>query len=201
MLQASDYLTVASILAGFGVNVLMFRVQRELTVEDKQKELKIHREVWISWADYLIIATIKISLLLVVLPILVFKTQNAYLSALPSASCAAAVILVSAYPFAILAHYHMGIGGNTSNRQKGEPIEIFVVVLAFFIAILTWCMMVSCSCNSISNSPPECSHLTSTAQIIQNYSGSKKRTSVVVECCPQVRCCPNNGCANVLIKK
>jgi len=59
------YLTVASILSGFGVTVFMFRIQRELHVRDTH----LQWPNWLAWADYLVLAAIVLSLILVVLPI------------------------------------------------------------------------------------------------------------------------------------
>ena len=46
------YLTVASILSGFGISVLMFRIQRELHIQEKYPDAPN----WLAWADDLVIA-------------------------------------------------------------------------------------------------------------------------------------------------
>ena|GEM_PF-2238426 len=58
-------LTVASILTGFCISVFMFHTQRELSVRDHHPDWPN----WLAWADYLIMATIVLSVLLVILPL------------------------------------------------------------------------------------------------------------------------------------
>jgi len=96
-MTVDSYLTIASILSGFGVTVLMFRVQREIHVGETSPESPI----WLAWADHLILAAVVLSLLLVVLPLIVLGESSRVL-AVAAGSCAAAAILVAAYPFAIL---------------------------------------------------------------------------------------------------
>src|SRR5262245_36496680 len=53
MRSADTYLTVASMLSGFGITALVFRVGRELQVKDQMIVGS-----WISWADYLVLGAI-----------------------------------------------------------------------------------------------------------------------------------------------
>jgi len=61
-LDLASLMTVASIVAGFGVAVLVFRIQREAG-------LKVH---WLPWADRLLIAATSVALGVVILPIISF---------------------------------------------------------------------------------------------------------------------------------
>jgi len=142
------YLTVASILSGFGISVFMFRIQRELRVRDANPR----SPNWLAWADYLILAAIVLSLLLVVLPLMAIAEPGRLVFSIAAGSCAAAALLVAAYPFAILDHYRIEIGPwrtregeRPQERHKSEPIERMIVLgaailaaIAFFTIVLTW---------------------------------------------------------------
>ena len=70
-----------------------------------------------------------------VLPISAVNTPSDFVLNLAGGSCAAASILLAAYPFAILNHYRIAIGANrTGYRAKGEPVERGIVVTAFLLA-------------------------------------------------------------------
>jgi uncharacterized membrane protein YidH (DUF202 family) len=135
------YLTVASILSGFGISVFMFRIQRELRVRDEHPDWPN----WLAWADYLVIGAIVLSLLLVVMPLVIVPEPREPLLAIAGAACAAASLLLVAYPFAILDHYRIEIGTwrtqhgeRPEARHKGEPIERAIVIVAATIAILVF---------------------------------------------------------------
>ena len=142
------YLTVASILSGFGISVFMFRIQRELRVRDANPR----SPNWLAWADYLILSAIVLSLLLVVLPLMAIPEPGRLVFSIAAGSCAAAALLVTAYPFAILDHYRIEIGTwrtregeRPQERHKSEPIERMIVLgaailaaIAFFTIVLTW---------------------------------------------------------------
>ena len=132
-------MTVASILSGFGVTVFMFRIQRELQVREKHPDWPN----WLAWADYLVLAAILLSLLLVVLPIVAIRDPSAFVLNLAAGSCAAAAVLLAAYPFAILDHYRIEIGvRRLGDRMKGEPVERLIVVAAFaFAATALTCVL------------------------------------------------------------
>lgn len=133
------YLTVASILSGFGISVFMFRIQRELGVRDKHPDWPN----WLAWADYLVFATIIPSLSLVGLPLIASSQPSEFVFSLAAGACAATSLLMLAYPFAILDHYRIEIGvwrtkaGENANvRHKGEPLEKAIVIATAVIAIL-----------------------------------------------------------------
>src|SRR5664279_6252471 len=72
MNSPQPYLTVASILTGFSISVFMFRIQRELGVRDRHPDWPN----WLAWADYLIISTITLSVVLVILPLVAVPTPS-----------------------------------------------------------------------------------------------------------------------------
>jgi len=134
------YLTVASILSGFGISVLMFRIQRELHMRERHPD----SPNWLAWADYLVIGSVTLSLLFVVLPLVAFPAPGKNALALAAGSCAAATILLAGYPPAILDHYRIEIGANRKGEgNKGEPIEKALVLLAAFIAVAVFAGVVA----------------------------------------------------------
>jgi len=141
MNSPQPYLTVASILTGFCISVFMFRIQRELSVRDRHPDWPN----WLAWADYLIMASIVLSVVLVVLPLVSVPAPSRANYSVAAASCAAASILLLAYPFAILDHYRIEIGAwrtrageDPQARHKGEPIERIVVVTSGVVATVTF---------------------------------------------------------------
>jgi hypothetical protein len=141
MRTVQPYLTVASILSGFSISVFMFRIQRELQLRERHPEWRN----WLAWADYLVIATIILSLLLVVLPLVAFPDPSEFLFSIAAGTCAATSLLLIAYPFAILDHYGIEIGGwrkkadeDVEIRHKGEPIERAIVIVASLTALLVF---------------------------------------------------------------
>jgi hypothetical protein len=146
MSTPQPYLTVASILSGFGISVFMFRIQRELRVRDEHPQWPN----WLAWADYLILAAILVSLLLVVLPLMAVAEPGLFVYSIAAGSCAAASLLIAAYPFAILDHYRIEIGTWRTRagerplvRHKGEPIERIIVVGAAILAATAFLFIVT----------------------------------------------------------
>ncbi len=145
MISPQPYLTVASILTGFCISVFMFRIQRELNVRDRHPDWPN----WLAWADYLIIATMVVSVGLVILPLVAVPAPGRVIYSIAAGSCAAASILLLAYPFAILDHYRIEIGTwrikqgeSPQARHKGEPLERIIVVAAALIAAQTFAAIV-----------------------------------------------------------
>jgi hypothetical protein len=138
MRSPQPYLTVASILSGFSISVFMFRIQRELQVRDKHPNWPN----WLAWADYLVIATIVLSLLLVVLPLIALPDPSELVFSVAAATSSATSLFLLAYPFAILDHYRIEIGvwrGEQSQvRHKGEPIEKAIVLTTVFVAAIVF---------------------------------------------------------------
>ncbi len=145
MNSPQPYLTVASILTGFCISVFMFRIQRELGVRDRHPDWPN----WLAWADYLIMAAIVLSVLLVILPLVSVPAPGRGAYSVAAGACAAASILLLAYPLAILDHYRIEIGtwrtrqGESPHaRHKGEPLERIIVVTAAIIAALAFATIV-----------------------------------------------------------
>jgi hypothetical protein len=146
MNSPQPYLTVASILTGFGISVFMFRIQRELGVRDRHPDWPN----WLAWADYLIISTITLSVILVIIPLVAAPAPSRLIYSIAAGSCAAASILLLAYPFAILDHYRIEIGTwrtkqgeKPQARHKGEPLERIIVVTAAIVAAATFAAIVA----------------------------------------------------------
>jgi hypothetical protein len=124
---SGDLIAVAAILVGFGLTVIMFRLQRELYVQEQHPQWPN----WLAWSDYLILASMLVAVFFVVLPILAFPVVTRMREALASAACISAIILQVGYIPAILAHYRIEIGrSRTGDRQKGEPTERLYVYLS-----------------------------------------------------------------------
>ena len=145
MTSPQPYLTVASILSGFCISVFMFRIQRELGVRDRHPDWPN----WLAWADYLIVATIVLSIVFVILPLVTVPVPGPVAYSVAAGACAAASILLLAYPFAILDHYRIEIGRSRilrgespQARHKGEPIERIIVMMAGATAALTFAAVV-----------------------------------------------------------
>src|SRR5262249_45005148 len=146
MNSPQPYLTVASILTGFCISVFMFRIQRELGVRDRHPDWPN----WLAWADYLIIATITVSVLLVIVPLVASPAPGRIIYSIAAGSSAAASLLLLAYPFAILDHYRIEIGvwrtlrgEDPRERHKGEPIERAIVITAAIVAAVTFIVIVA----------------------------------------------------------
>ena len=121
--------TIASVIAGFGAAMLVFRIQ---PAQDQ-----LH---WIPWADRLLVAATLISLLLVLLPLTAGGNRLGICAQLPAAACAAAVTLMAGYVLALLAHYRLILGrGRSGVRSNPEPAErwlVFIAIAAAFVLFL-----------------------------------------------------------------
>jgi hypothetical protein len=132
--------TIGSIIVAFGVPMLFFRIQRELQMR------KHGEEVWLPWADKLLVTATVVSLLLVIVPITVSDNLK-----IPTAAVGASAIMVSGYVFAILAHYRIICGRQsvfwgeqrTGSRTNPEPSERCFVSLAFGFAIVLFIVEVT----------------------------------------------------------
>jgi hypothetical protein len=120
--------TVASVVAGFGVAILVFRVQREIEMA------RSGERTWIAVADYLIIAATLTVLLLVLLPLLIADLAAPGVRGLTSSAALAAVLMIAGYIPAILAHYRLLIPGRTGPRSNPEPSEAWIVGATLVLA-------------------------------------------------------------------
>ena len=136
MIDTAPLLAVASIVGGFGINVLMFRIRRELHMR-KQEE-----RTWIPWADQLVIAAVSLSLITVLL-LLAAPALSFIPSWIAPTLLAAAVALLLGFPPAILAHYRLlAFQKHAERRDNPEPSEklcvVVTVLFALAMSVLVW---------------------------------------------------------------
>ena len=88
-------------------------------------------------------------MLFVVVPLVAVSEPTEFVFSIAAGPCAATALLLLAYPFAILDHYGIEIGGwrrkagdDVEIRHKGEPIERIIVVVASLIAVLVFATIV-----------------------------------------------------------
>jgi hypothetical protein len=139
-LAMTDLIAMAAIVMGFGVTVVMFRLQREAEIEKdrlrQQAEMEKDSEpTWIAYSDWLILFSIFVSLLFVFFPLFLLPYQLAI--SIAHAGCFAAIVLQAGYIPSILAHYRLLLGKNRKGpRENPEPKERLFVWLSIAIAIL-----------------------------------------------------------------
>lgn len=132
-----DLIAVAALIVGFAVTVIMFRVQRELWVQERHPKWPN----WLSWSDYLIVASVVLAIVALVV-LLAIPGITQYRRAIAASSCVAAIILQAGYIPGILAHYRIEIGRHrTGDRQKGEPAEKAIVCVSGFVAVLLFILV------------------------------------------------------------
>ena len=125
--------TIASVIAGFGGAMLLFRVHHQLQVQKESEPL------WISWADRLLILATLVALLLVLLPLVATTNRPGVMAHLPAAGCTAALILMAGYILAILAHHRLFFGaGRSGPRGNPEPAERVIVLLTVLIGLVSF---------------------------------------------------------------
>jgi hypothetical protein len=127
--QMNILASVASLIVGFGATIMVFRVDRELEMRERDEP------TWFPWADRLVIVAMMMSGLLdLALPLSVRGLQ---VTRIPTAAAVASVILLLGYPFAILAHYRIEIGRNRKGeRDNPEPAEREIVWATMILAAL-----------------------------------------------------------------
>jgi hypothetical protein len=134
-----ELVAVAAIVVGFGLTVIMFRIQRELWVQEKHPDWPN----WLAWSDYLIILSLLLGVIVSVILLLPDPTPR--VKAFASAACVAAFILQVGYIPAILAHYRIEMGRKRAEegkpRERGEPIERRVVRVSVFLATVVFIFM------------------------------------------------------------
>lgn len=146
MIDPSALMTVASIVAGFGVAVIMFRLQRELNISDKNWERKSKDSgaelipTWIPLADMLVVVAVLVALLLVVVPLLITQSEDVLTTS--AAWCAVAMVLLAGYVPAIVAHYRF-IFWLHESRPHFTIIEAVIVVGTVIAAALVFDSVIS----------------------------------------------------------
>lgn len=122
--------TIASVISAFCASMLIFRVQRELQMQE------LGEINWIPWSDWILVWATEISLLFVLVP-LSMMTRSSQLILVESTACAVACVLVAGYIPAILAHYRFFLGRKrTGPRTNPEPSERVIVLLTAAVAII-----------------------------------------------------------------
>lgn len=94
--DAATLAGVASVISAFGAAMLLFRIQRENDMREKDEP------VWLPMADWLLVVATTLCLLLVIVPVVSFADTR-----LPAAAAGTAAILVAGYVPAIMAHYRI----------------------------------------------------------------------------------------------
>lgn len=147
---SSDLLTAAAVIVGFGITVIMFRVQREIQVQEKNEgkpENEAERN-WLAWSDYLILVSILLTTGLAIVPLLMLPQVSALTRSLAASACVAAFILQAGYVFGILAHYRIEIGRERKGpREKGEPAERLIVKLSAAFASIGFAVVMWLHCH------------------------------------------------------
>ena len=139
---SSDLLTAAAVIVGFGITVIMFRVQREIQVQEKGEPS------WLAWSDYLILGSIFLTIGLAILPLLMLPWVSTLTRSLAASACVAAFILQAGYVFGILAHYRIEIGRKRKGpREKGEPAERLIVKLSAVFAGIGFAIVMWLHCH------------------------------------------------------
>lgn len=135
---SGDLIAAAALIVGFAVTVIMFRVQRELWVQENHPDWPN----WLAWSDYLILGSVVLAISSLVV-ILFLPPLTPTRRAIGAASCVSAIILQAGYIPGILAHYRIEIGRHKiGDREKGEPIErafvyasVALSLIAFFFVL------------------------------------------------------------------
>jgi hypothetical protein len=131
--SSGDLIAVAAIIFGFGITVFMFRIQREVSVQEKGWPS------WLAWSDYLVISSVLLVACAAVIPLMAMAPAGGRTEAWASAACVAALLLQIGYIPAILAHYRIEIGTKrTGKRAKGEPAERWIFGVSFLVATVAF---------------------------------------------------------------
>jgi hypothetical protein len=131
MLDQSTLLTIATLIAGFGATVLVFRVGREVEMSRRGET------TWVPWCDWLMVAATVSSLVLGVLPSATGMVPVVPATILGMAVNSAATVLIVGYIVAVLAHYRLILGGGrTGKRTNPEPSERWITLLSVVCALV-----------------------------------------------------------------
>jgi hypothetical protein len=123
-MTASDLLTVASIIAGFGTSAFVFRIQRELEMSARGER------TWFPVADALLLA----ATLGAYLALIVLLSEYRSVEVARSTLIAASVLALGYFP-AVLAHYRLVIGTTrTGLRANPEPAEKWITWVTIIAA-------------------------------------------------------------------
>jgi hypothetical protein len=136
MSHEDTLVTAASLIAGFGSAVIVFRL--ELDIEEKNMERPIRQEEdhWIPASDWLIVASSICALSLVVAPLVAIKSPSVGTVRLASAVCSAAAIMLAGYIPSILTHYRFiyELSKVRKNSTFWEAVFLSLTVVAALAA-------------------------------------------------------------------
>lgn len=166
MVDDGTLAAIAAAIVGFGIVAFVFRVQREIQVQETLlRELKEDAERqglqvnevelvekadtyrWIPWADRLLVGAVMVALLLVLFPIaLAGSVSSIWGGRLPAAACSASTVALAGYIPALLAHYRFGPRparrwiwfGTPSGpvRFAAEPAEQAIVIASAVLGVV-----------------------------------------------------------------
>jgi hypothetical protein len=139
--HADTLVTAASIIAGFGAALIAFRLERELNIEEKDRELPQQQREghWFPASDWLLVVSNVGALCLVVAPLVATASPSQRLIRFTSAVCTAAAIMMAGYIPSILAHYHFFYGLTTKERKNPtlwEGVVIAVTIVSAAVAVI-----------------------------------------------------------------
>lgn len=122
-------IAVSAAIVTFGSVVLVFRLQREITMRSRGEPM------WIPWADWLSFSSTAVALFLVIAPVVVAGNHDPWSSVARSATVCS-VVLLAGYPAAILSHYRLLFGTKRSGPYTNpEPAEKALVIATALVAI------------------------------------------------------------------
>ncbi len=126
----SNLVTVAGVMLGVGVAILLFRLARELYMGEQGERN------WLAYSDRLVVGMCILTLVVLLLPVLGVESRRATVLLSRSAILGGFVMLLG-WVLGILAHYRF-IGGKGRPRQRDnpEPLERTVVLVTTGIALL-----------------------------------------------------------------
>jgi hypothetical protein len=149
-IQVSDLIVTAAMFAAFGIVAFMFRVEREINVQEKAFKEEREPDSRVAWADYLIISSIALALLAVITLLMEIPFHSKGARAFATAACVAAAILQLGYVPSILAHYAINFGKpvKTKAREAGQAWEVWFVSLSAILAtaLFTWVLCMNLHC-------------------------------------------------------
>ena len=135
-IQVNDLIVTAAMFAAFGIVAFMFRVEREIRVQEeyvnKKGEPKLKSRV--AWADYLIISSVGLAIIAVAA--LLVEPDSHDTKAFSTAACLAAAVLQLGYVPSIMAHYAINFGKpkRAEDRNPKEGPERWFVLISGLVA-------------------------------------------------------------------
>jgi hypothetical protein len=124
----SNVVTIAGVVLGIAVAILLFRLARELYMDEREET------VWVAYAERVVVAAALLSTTVLVLAVFGVTSRPAAVL-IPRAATLAGVVLLMGYVPAILAHYRfIGSAERSSTRDNPEPLERTIVHAVFAAA-------------------------------------------------------------------